>query len=281
MKAKKDDKKSDKLAVIKGRGAEIALQELGLSQQRTQTVEAGMRLGAAGALLAVSQKLSSDFIHMLEQFAETKGHNALGFSNFDSFLDESPYSPMTSNQYRDRKALLAREGDSTFDVLNSLKVPVSARKALPEGVVKIEGDIIAIADERIQMTDGERVKELIRELAKKNSQQSTKLNKGQKDFEKLQKELIQLRTNPAALSLSSTPHNQALMLAVAALGGLAIEVEKLSAEEAAQIRDEAMRLLSAQWANLQYAYGFEERPAGKVNSSFLSEQELAEIGDDF
>ncbi len=281
MKAKKPVDKSDKLAVIKGRGAEIAHQEFNLSQQKTQTIEAGMRLGAAGALLTVSQKLNAEFIHMLEQFAETKGHNALGFSNFDSFLDESPYSPMTSNQYRDRKALLEREGDSTFDLLNSLKVPASTRKALPEGVVKIEGDVIAIADERIQMTDRERVKELIRDLAKRNSQQSTKLNKGQKDFEKLQKELTQLKANPAALSLSSTPHNQALTLAVAALGGLAIEVGKLPAEEAAQIRDEAMRLLSAQWANLQYAYGFEERPTGQVKSSFLSQQELEEIGDDF
>lgn len=277
MRAKKTDKKSDKLAVIKNRGAEVAHQELGQSQQRTQMIESGMRLGAAGAFLVVSRKLTAEFFHMVEQFAETKGHEALGYSRIDDFLDESPYSPMSSNQYYDRKGLLEREGDSTFDVLNGLKVPVSARKSLPEGVVKIEGDVIAIADERIQMTDRERVKEVIRELAKRNSQQSTKLNKGQQDFEKLQKELTQLKANPALLSLSSTPHNQALTLAVAALGGLAIEAEKLPAEQAAQIRDEAMRLLSAQWANLQYAYGFEERPAGKVNSSFLSEQELGEL----
>jgi hypothetical protein len=271
----KGTKKSDQLAVIKNRGAAAAHQTLGLSQERKQTVEAGMRLGAAGALFTVARKLTAESFRMLEQFADTKGHEAMGFSRFDDFLDDSPYSPMSSNQYYDRKGLLEQEGDSTFDVLNELKIPVSARKQLPDGVVRIEGDTIFVADEAIQATDRERVKELIHQLARKNSQQSTKLQKGEKDFDKLSKEVDALKKSPAALG--STPHNQALMLAVAAIGGLALEAEKLSPEEATAQRDEAMRLLSAQWANLQYAYHFEERPASSASDSIFTGKELDEM----
>jgi hypothetical protein len=273
------NKKSEKLAVIKSRSAEVAHQGLGQSQQRTQTLEAGMRLGAAGALDVVARRLNAEFFRMLEQFAESKGHEAMGFSTFDKFLDESPHSPMSRHQYYDRKGLLEREGDASFDVLNSLKIPVSARKQLPVGVVKIEGDIISIGDESIPVADGQRVKELIRQLANRNSQQASQLKQGEKDFKKLQKEANKLKGHPSALSANSSPYTQALMLAVAALGGLALEAEKLSEEEVTETRDEGMRLLSAQWTNLQYAYRFEERPASQMKSSFLSEKELGEIED--
>ncbi len=100
----------------------------------------------------------------LEQFAEVEGYRALGFDRFDQFLNSSR-SPLTKSQYYERKALLEAEGDQTFDVLNSLNVPITLRRQVGTGAVRVEGDALIVDDERIALDDRAVVVEVMKMLA--------------------------------------------------------------------------------------------------------------------
>jgi len=271
---KDQSRPANKLARAKERVAETATTKLAAVRQNEKTIDAAMRLGAVGAMFAVAEQFSSHMnaagLRALAHFAEVEGYRQFGFDRFDEFLSKSPYSPLTRSQYYERKALLDREGDAVFDMLNTLRVPAAARKCLSDGSVQVDGDEIVIGDNRIPATDRDAVLEVVNTLTAKVKTQAATIERGKKDLREAKK-----RANSGSLAaqLDANPHERSLSLALAALAGLKTQAAGLSDEEAAAVRDNVMSLLRGAWGEIREAYRFGEAPTDFARAS-VSDQDV-------
>lgn len=102
---------------------------------------------------AIAATLSAQTMRALERFQQEKKFKALGFPTFDKFLDESPHSTMTKNQYYQRMALVRKLGDDPFDLLTTMGISFSTQKLLEKGDVVIEGDKVFINGEERDRSD--------------------------------------------------------------------------------------------------------------------------------
>ena len=265
--------------------AQSAVEHTAASHAVVQKDDALLMLGGIGAIKHLTDKLSAQTLRALEAFGEAKGYEELGFSTFADFLDNSSYSPLTKNQFYDRKKTLELEGDAAYDLLNNIGVPISVRKLL-KGEVQVEGNTITVGEERFTLTDRGRIIEVIKTLADKNSEQSRTIERGQSEVTKLKKKLDQARKASSAIRRADTPtHDQALMDVLIAMGRYAEECQKLSDEEVAEVRDKALNLISEQWQNIRIAHRFPDAPPataplnGHRRSSGLSDADLEDLQD--
>ncbi|HYG09844.1 MAG TPA: hypothetical protein VD835_07725 [Pyrinomonadaceae bacterium] len=209
-------------------------------------IDAAMRLGAASALLAVAEEISrycnAEGMRALARFAEIKGYKALGFDSFDEFLDKYPRVPMTRGQYYERKALLDKEGAATFDVLNALRIPASARKQLTEGSARLDGDVIVIGESRVSVTDRGALLDAVKTLAARLKSQAETIELGRQDVQRLK---MKLAAGSLPALLNSNPRDDAVNFALLAMKGLAEQARGLSGEQAAAARDNVVRQIGA------------------------------------
>lgn len=275
------DKPAAKLALAKEEVGQKAQTALDARQSHDKAVDAAMKIGAIGMMNTIAEKLatqlSSQALRALEHFAETKGHEALGFERFDDFLNESPYSPMTKHQYYERRAVLDKESDQVFDVLNSMRIPVSARKLLTEGAVQIEGDEIVVGGNvRVPINNAAAVKNLIKELASETARQSKKIERGEEQNKKLKKKLDERKQagNGAALS----DYDQALLNLLGAYSNLVALAFELKDPERLEKRDYTFARLADQRLQLEEALGV-HAPANGNGAYEFAERELDALTD--
>jgi hypothetical protein len=275
---------SDKVRELKTNEAALVVKEIHAARQGDAAINATLLLGASGALDATARLTASQSVRALQRFRDSKGHESLGFTNFKDFLNKSPYSPMSYDQFNDREKLLETEGDVVFNLLSTMRVPAVARKQLATGSIQIEGEEIAIAGTRIHLDDHPRIKEIIKTLADKTIEQAKKIEKGQAEVKKLKKDVDEARRSTARRP-DSPALDQALMDVLLAMGRYADEVSKLTLEEVAETRDEAMRLISEQWQRLRVAQRFPDAPVahnngnGHLATSGLSSSDLDDLED--
>jgi hypothetical protein len=267
---------SDKVKDLKADEAALIVREVSTASEQNAATGAAMLLGAAGALDATARLTASQSVRAVQRFRDTKGHEALGFSNFKEFLNKSPHSPMSYDQFNDREKLLEREGDIVFNLLSTMRVPAHARKHLQSGAVQIEGDNVIIAGERISSDDKPRILEVIKTLADKTVEQAAKIEKGKADNLKWKKEAKQAKGS--ARRADTPTHDQTLMDVVLSMSSYAAEVAKLSDAESAAIRDEAMDLISEQWQKIRSAHRFSD--AAPFTAPLSGHQESILTGDD-
>jgi hypothetical protein len=277
--------KTKQLEEGKHKVADIARAEVITSQRDERLCEAMELLTAVRLTQSIGRSFSAQSFRALQRFAELKGFEVLGFTRFDDFLTNSPRSPMSRDQFYERKEAIDREGDEAFDTLNSLRIPLSARKLLSSGSVTIEGDKLYIGqndDEQvIEIADRSRIVEAIRTLAQKQAEQSRTIERGKKDVEKLKRKLDEAQQNSVPKVLGDNPHDNALSLSLFQLGGLKAEVEKLSLPQAIASRDNAMRMLTAVLSDIRAAYRFDgDKDAPHFMRDQLSDDDLDEIFDD-
>lgn len=250
-----------KIREVEEEYAEEYLQKKLGSFAQNERDRAAVAIGVIGAFEKIANVLSAESIRALIQFQESKMHESLGFDRFENFLNESPYAPMTKNQFYDRKKLLETEGDSLYDLLNNVGIPVSKRKLLASGQtsISIEGNEIIVGEERADLSDLPTIKSLIRELATDNQKMSDEQKSKDKKIEDLQSrvktgqsEYEEIRRAMDAAN-SGTPYERALMKTISAMLNLTLEAGKLTLVET-QTRGKAdIELLWNQMLNVRAA----------------------------
>ncbi|MBD0370301.1 MAG: hypothetical protein ICV60_05660 [Pyrinomonadaceae bacterium] len=247
------------------------------SVQLTEEAAEGLKLlGAVQAGLNIGKSVSARSIRVLQSFLDAEGYKVLGHDSLKDFLDNSPHSPMSKNQYYDRLEILKREGDATFDLLNQMRIPVAARKQIGNGNIKIEGDKIIIGEEEIPVSDTKRVKAVVQELVNEVATNKHTIERGESEVKKYKKKLDDAKRSGAT---AGSPFDLALLTLLGAFNQLITEVETLSDEE----REEKLQIALPQIANqrlrLEEAFGFNGRSNG--NHKFpVTGETIDEIGDE-
>lgn len=144
-------------------------------------------VGAANAIQRIATSLNAQAIRAWEQFQAEEGYKLYGYDTFVDFLNGHPHLGLTKSQYYDQRKVLTNEGEELFDLLNSLRVPVSTRKQIGAGSIEVNGDTITVGDKTASISDAKAVKALFKEAAdafervedaaKKEQQKLTKLMK--------------------------------------------------------------------------------------------------------
>jgi hypothetical protein len=180
------------------------------AEQSDQIHMLGILQGAKQVANGLQKLVSAQVINTLDAFQKEEKYKALGFDTFVDFLNNSPYAPMKKDEYYDRKALLDKEGESTYDALNSLNLPVYRRKALAAGAIRVEGEMVLIGgedgqEERVPITETRRLKQILKDLTDANVVKSDalevanrKLAKALKDKESAESEVEDLHEQLAA-----------------------------------------------------------------------------------
>lgn len=270
-------KNNQSLELVKEQVGEGAVEQAAASNGEVRQAEALMFLGGIGAIRSLADKLSSQTIRALEVFGESKGYETLGYANFVDFLNTSPYSPMTKSQYYDRLNALESEGDSTYDLLNNLGVPLSKRKLLTEGDVQLDGDTLVIGQQRVPVNDRQRVVEAVRLLVAASQHQAKKIEKGTEQLTKVRKERDDLKKRGGSGG-SLDEFDSALLAALGALTNLNALAFNLTDPERLQKREYTFERLAEARLDLEEALGVSAPSAG--GEFDLSEQDLSELDGD-
>lgn len=224
-----------------------------------EAAEGLMLLGAVQAGLNISKSVSARAVRVLQSFLDAKGYESFGHESLTDFLNNSPFSPMTKNQYYDRLEILEREGDATFDLLNQMRIPVAVRKQIGDGNIKLEGDKIIIGNEEIPVTETKRVKAVLRALADESAQKARTIERGKTEVTKLKKKLDEAKRSGAT---AGSPYEQALLTLLGAFDALITQAESLSDEEREEKLSNTLQQIASQRLRLEEAFGFDSRKNG-------------------
>lgn len=236
--------------------------EIDALKSQHDIAQANKILGGLYATHALNRMIGAQVMRGWERFFEEGLHLTLGYEGIDQFLNEAPEAPMTKHQWYDRKKLLEAEGDDTFDLLNSIRIPISTRKALPPSAFEVRENVLVVSDEKgneyeVPLTDTKRVKSIINNIAREHGETKKKLSDETKKTEALSnrvKELSDAKPKPNAEL--TTPHGEALLFAVTALANLAEKAEELTDEEAIAYRKNATEAIAQVMTRLNTAYRF-------------------------
>jgi hypothetical protein len=186
----------------------------------------------------------------LIEFEKSDGHIALGHNRWVDFLETSEYSPMTKNQYYDRKDVFEKENPDVWDRLTDLGIPISLRKRLPEGAFEIKGDSIVITGEdgstqSVGLADANRTQviETIKILHDSILEKTKKLAKGKDDYRKLKEKYLESEESGGS---AISPIDKAHMVACGALSALADQLADLTRENCQTYLDGPFNLLITQ-----------------------------------
>lgn len=259
-----------------------------------------MTLGAIAAFNYVARSADAQTIRGLQHIRDTKQFEVFGFQRFDNFLDESPHSPMSYRQFNDRENLLKNEGDQLFDLLNNLKITKKQRKMLGAGNVQLDGETVIVkvntdgdgndVFEEIKLEDRARLLEALSAIADEKSDLSSKvlrqktiIERGEKEVERLRKDLDEAQNKPGKITVF------ALFLQATNTIDAMAEMVKTADESEKAHKGVYVDALNNAILRLETAYGFTPKP--KKNSpanagdeiadltSSMSDEELAELMD--
>lgn len=200
----------------------------------------------------VSKWLEADAIRSLETIEEEKLYLDMGFDRFVDFLN-SDHCRLGKNGYYERRALLQKEGVQMFDLLNGLQISMRKRKQIGHGNIEIEGDslIIRETEERIALTDRQRLMEVLTLTVDQLIDKTKKLEKGQEDFRKERERRLRAEENEGSGDGGKvTAFQQAHTVAIGGLAALAAELENATEAECLAYADGQITLLAAQFNRL-------------------------------
>lgn len=283
------DKLQKRIRTVQDEHATEVLAKHLTEHEQQQRDNALIKLGGFNVVNRIAQTLSSELMRALITFREEKLYESLGYENFTDFLNTSEYAPMSKSQFYERKAVLEKEGDVTFDLLNNLAFPVIKRKQLGAGHIQLDGDTVIVVSgefgeettEEINITDRARLLETLSALADANADKSKKLEKKQAQLEKSEAEIKRLdEDNDNILAHNKTdaldPHAAALLNLVGAFNQLKITAEQLPEAEKSQFAPRVFQTIAAQMDTLSTGYG-RNRISLKVD---VKNKPLMEMSDD-
>lgn len=273
---------SDKLAKQFNENREIAEENISAKISQTNTRDKLnrqlIRLGMVAGVGRIAQTLSAQTIRALQKVRDDKDFEALGFSRFDDFLDESDISPMTYRQFNDREKLLETEGDDVFDLMNTLKLSHRQRKMLGAGHVQIDeakGTVIIVTDkdgeeniEEIELVDRSRLLQTLSALADQNATLNAKTNKQKEKIERGEKEIEGLQKKLDSGSFSGkgeSAHFGMFMSVLTPFNQMTDSIKKMTVIEKVEIHEQGLiylRSLNSALARLAQAYGHKQLQIG-------------------
>lgn len=260
----------------------VVLTEQHAAEERAESdaervLDAAFVLGGMRAVRNLAEEMNSQIMRAVQRVRDEELYKPLGFTRFDTFLDESHYSPMTYKQFNDREKILLNEGDELFNLLNAINAPMAKRRLLGKGEVTVEGEEVIIRDEtaehRVDVSDRATLLSTLSRLADKCSEQTRTIERGKKDNERLKKRLVNAEHAALPAPLDRTPFADALFNAIASLGLLATRAGELSLVEVGLERDRAMTLLRQQWDALHKALRF-DKPLDTATDDILTAHDL-------
>ena len=244
-------------------------------------IDSARVLGAVSAIGRLGTGLAAQAFEEFERWLGEKRYRELGFDTEVEFLN-SQMSPISKNQYFDRKKLIAKEGAHTFDLLNSLRVPISVRKLLSDGSVKLNDDVLEIGEEKINVTDRTRVMELVQTLVAKEAEQQRTIERGRKELSKRKDEVAELKgalTRGGTVNADAAPHTRALVSLLGDFQLLTQEITSLTnPDEKNRFVPIAMKHIAEARKQLETAIGF-KGPKVNLGLTREDEQELLDAED--
>lgn len=240
-------------------------------------------IGGAKVVNRLVMSLSSQLLLALKRFQENEGYKAYGCKTWVEFLKQHPELDLSKSQYYERIKVLESEGPEVFDLLNSLNVPVSARKHIGAGSIQIQGNDLVVNDQRVPLNDTRKLKRTLTQVIEQLDLTSRKAERATKDNEKLKKKLDEAKEDArlAAVHLPGDadrdPAHQAYMRVISSLVALTRELNELPRAEADQ-RLEQYRPHISQTVEMCFAFSASSAPTRKPdNDTGLSDTELAEL----
>lgn len=279
----------DKIAKIEDEHAEETFNNHIETHTQQERDKALLLLGGLRAIDCLTQILSGEVMTALVTFEKEKMFESFGFTRFADFLEQWDHSPMTKNQFYDRKKIFENEGEKLFDVLNGIGLPVQKRKLLGKGNVSLDGETVIVksddgSETSIEISDRARLLETLTALADRSAslneqtkKQKEKIERGEQEIEKLQKKLDEAKDRPG----ESSPHKihyEDFMRACNSVDALAATVKTLPADEAAgygglyfDSLDVAMHRLKATYKKV----GLDVQPAPRLPLAEMDDSEIA------
>ncbi|MET0646413.1 MAG: hypothetical protein ABW208_07305 [Pyrinomonadaceae bacterium] len=255
----------------------VALHEAHVEEEIVERAEASaavtrdsflMVLGGVRAVNSVAEALGAQSIRALQRIRDEELYRAEGFTRFDTFLDESPLSPMNYKKFNRLETALLNEGDELFNYLNAINAPMARRRLLGKGTLTVEGEEIVVRhdkdEQRIAISDRGVLLSTLSKLADQTEEQrrtierqKKKLKKGEDDYKNLQRQ-----TPNGAAPFKATPAavKQLAFDALAALGLLTTAAGKLPEQEALALRESLLTPLAEQWDALHAALRYQTTP---------------------
>lgn len=213
-------------------------QEIDAITARNNEISIFEFIGAAKLMNKITVNFTAQLITGLKNFQEAEGYKAYGCATWVEFLKQHPEMDMSKSKYYRLSEALESEGPDTFDLLNSINVPLSQRLQLTAGTIAVQGSDIIVGQERIPIEDTRKVKRAISQIVEQMERVEAKAEKTAKENEKLKGKLDDARAaaREAAATVpfndNTDPANQAYMRVVASLTELNRELSEMDAEEA-------------------------------------------------
>jgi len=244
-------------------------------------------LGAIKGAGLISRSVSAEAIKSLQAMRDEKLYLFFNCQTFDDFLDHHPQSPMSYYQFHQREELLAKEGDLTFQLLNTLRVPAAKRKLLTAGEVNVKGNEVEINGERFSIANSIELRTLIvgildekaaveRELSKDKAL----IERGRKEVDKYKRENSELKETAARggfVAADSSPHARALVSLLGDFQLLAQEVSRIDdGQEKQRFGAVAFERLADAKLQLESVLGF-QAPENKLGMAEADVDELAAV----
>lgn len=241
-------------------------------------------LGAIKASALISRSVAAETIKSLQAMRDEKLYLLFDCTSFDEFLDKHPESPMSYYQFHQREELLAKEGDLTFQLLNTLRVPASKRRLLQAGEVNVSGQEVEINGNKFSISNSIELRTLIvgildekAEVERREKTKDKAIERGRKEVDKHKREKAELRdqlSRGGFASADTSPHARALVSLLGDFQLLAQEVQSIDDAEEKQ-RFGAVALGRMAEAKLQFEslLGF-KAPKSKAGLSREDEEEL-------
>jgi hypothetical protein len=240
-------------------------------------------LGAIKAAGLISRSISAEAVKSLQAVRDEKLYLHLGCASFDEFLDKHPDSPMSYYQFRQREELLAKEGDLTFQLLNTLRVPAAKRKLLTAGEVNVMGQEVEINGEKFPIANSIELRTLIvgildekAEVERREKQKDQTIERGRKEMERQKRRLAEAeeRASHNGGASGQAPHARAL---VSLLGDFQLLAEEVKAiddkDEQQRFGALALERLANAKLQLETALGF-QAPDTNLGLDEADEREL-------
>lgn len=240
-------------------------------------------LGGIRVADKIREAIGHQTMSALSQLQEQKLYLVEGYTNFADFLNNSPLSPMSKDKYYRLQEFYKNEAPEEFDLLNSVNIPASQRKLLTAGDVSIEGEIVRVGDQTVQLSDKKGIKKAIARLIEQQNLVENKLTKTEKEVAKKDKQIEELQ----AESLSTEPQAKASLLGISILqisagfNDLMTALKELSPEQLASFKKEEIKRID----NVIESFGkflneFKPKAKKQLSDDEPTDEELAAMLED-
>ena len=219
-------------------------------------------LGRVQATDRIAETLRGEMLRALIAVEEQKKYKRLGFKTFAEFLEKSDLSPLTRNQYYDRRKLLDKEGEKLFDLYPSIGISMRTRKLLGEGNVSYDGENLTVRNGNLELTyhrdDFNRAAEIITAIADSRADTTRKLEKTELALDKAMDDNADLKKKIEDVKASKygdagNAADRALIVAISSVTGLAKESAALSTADKRQFGPAMLERLAGAMSELAAA----------------------------